>query len=150
MNLLKNKEYSTFDEHIEYLEERINDDERYIQETITEIEMYREELEEVKKQKNDFLENSNYEPSIYVDGIKDKKLKHDIFEWCKSHEMENHKELIGNYRKHNKMCSEKKNPTYKFIMSSLRIGELSSVVCVDCYQKAIKNNENTNFAFYNC
>ena len=64
---------STFDEHIEYLEEKIADNKKCITECNEEITEYEKELEQVKQDKEDFLKNGTYEPSIYLKGIAEEK-----------------------------------------------------------------------------
>ena len=137
----------TFDEHIEYLEEKIADNKKYINECNEEIAEYEKELEQVKQDKEDFLKNGTYEPSIYLKGIAEEKKKSQIYEWCKWHELTYHKELVGNYWKDGHMCSEKHRPNYEFISATSDTSKIRYVRCLDCYKNAIKNGEDTEYTY---
>ena len=137
----------TFDEHIEYLQEQINKNNECIRECTEEIEQYENEIKRVQKEKENFLKNGDYKPSIYLNCVVEEKKKSQIYEWCKQHELKYHKELVGNYWKENHMSSEKHAPNYEFISSTSNTSKIRYVRCLDCYKNAIKNEEDTEWTY---
>jgi len=137
----------TFDEHIEYLQEQINKNNKCIKECNEENEQYQKEMILVQKEKEDFLKNGNYKPSIYLNGVVEEKKKSQIYEWCKLHELKYHKELVGNYWKEYNMKSEKHKPNYEFITATSDTSKIRYVRCLDCYKNAIKNEEDTEYTY---
>ena len=80
-------------------------------------------------------------------GVAEEKKKSQIYEWCKEHELIYHKEVVGNYWKDGKVCSEKHKPNYEFISADSDTSKIRYVRCLDCYKKAIKHGEDTEYTY---
>lgn len=143
---MNNTEHTTFDEHIEYLQSMIENSQGIINECNENIKDYEKQIRKIKKEKIDFFKNSTYRPSINLDGLKEEDKKIPITQWAKKHELEFHKELVGNYYKELHKVSEYKRPLYSFITSTSDTSVIRYVVCIDCYNRFIKNNEPTDNA----
>jgi hypothetical protein len=137
------KNFSTFDEHIAYLENKIKEEETWIAESKTSIEEYNKEIEEVVAAKLAAEDNPLvHEPTIWLGGWEDTDdKKQEVYEWCQAHELRYHPEVVGNYFKEERKTSEKRKPNYEFITATSHTSKIRYVRCVDCYQKWIKEGK---------
>ena len=135
--------FPTFDEHIAWLEKKIEENENCIKECNEEIKEDKKELKKVKAEKEATEKNpETYKPSIYLGGWEDTDdKKQEVYEWCQAHELKYHPEVVGNYFKEERKTSEKRKPNYEFITTTSHTSKIRYVRCVDCYQKWIKEGK---------
>lgn len=135
--------YKTFDEHINYLNEKIKENCDCIEDLKDENKQLLEELEETEKSKEAFNEN-NYEPTIYLTGWKDtEEKKKEVLDWCKQHELLFHSEIIGDFVKGYRLLTahHKERPEYEFITASSDTSKIRFVRCLNCFKKSLLNEK---------
>lgn len=135
-----NSKFSSFDEHIQYLEDAIKENEGCIKDIKEDNENYKKEIEEVKALKKKAEENiETHVPHVYLNGWEDTdKKKQEVYEWCQAHEIIHHPEVVGNFYKECHRMPEHKHPEYEFITATSNTNVIRFVRCIDCYRKAIK------------
>lgn len=137
------REFSTFDEHINYLVRQIVDNKECIRECNEEIEEWQKEIEEVKAAKKAAEENPlEHVPTIWLGGWEDTDAKkQEVYEWCQAHEIKYHPEVVGNFYEENCKMPNHKKPNYDFITASSSTSSIRYVRCVDCYEKWIREGK---------
>lgn len=145
----KNIQYWTsYDNHIEKLEEEIDACYATINSSLEEIDELKKEIEEIKKEKENF-DTSTYEPSAHpkwrenYDNPTEEELawEKNAANAIKEHELEYHKEWVGAFYEpengpHGRMNTSQ--PSYEYVSSSSRIGYIKYARCLLC-QKQGKN-----------
>ena len=141
--------WSSFDNHIEKLEEEIDNCYATINSTLEEIEEYKKEIEEIKKEKESFT-TADYEPSVKpkwrenYDNPTEEELNWEksAADAIKEHELEFHKDWVGAFYEPEKGPHGKMNtpqPTYEYVSSSSRIGYIKYARCLLC----MRNGKNS-------
>lgn len=138
------RQFATFDEHINWLNAKIKEDEECIQDCKEKIEDYKKEIEKVKEEKERIESNpETYVPTVYLDGWQDTpEKKQTVYDWCQAHEIKYHPEVVGNYAPG--MSYAKPRPNYEFITARSNTSVIRYVRCIDCYEKALETGENTD------
>ena len=132
--------FPTFDEHIAWLEKKIEENENCIKECSEEIKEDKKELKKVKAEKEAAEKNpETYKPSIYLGGWADtEKKKQTVYDWAQAHEIKHHCELVGNFWK-GLRAMEHLHPEYEFITAHSNTSKIRYVRCRNCYEDALKN-----------
>lgn len=131
--------FTTFDDHIAWLENKIKENENCIKECSEEIEEDKKELEEVMAEKKAIENNpETYKPSIYLNGWTDTEKKKQVaYDWAQAHEIKRHGKLVGNFCKG--LRAEHLHPEYEFITAHSNTSKIRYVRCKNCYEDALKN-----------
>jgi hypothetical protein len=139
--------FTSFDDHIDRIDNQIKETEKFIEESKTEIESLREERERVIKEKEEFNKD-DYQPSF---SFSDNEMKEHP-EFCKkalqlikAHEIMYHPKLVGSFYDHSVPAiyyrKNEPNPEYLFIGRTHNKWELKYIMCLDCYNKYIKGEK---------
>ena len=137
--------YSSFDSHIKKIEDEIAEEKQTIQESLDYIEELEKEKKSVQEEQKTFDEKK-YRTKFQ---FSDTEIEEHP-EFCKkamdlitAHELLHHKELIGNYyeNKNTLICRKHiHEPDYIFLGHNSNKWALNYIVCLDCYQKYIKED----------